>query len=1118
MGDGAAKSLVFEAGTHYCAIFHTEEEWHECLVAFATAALARNDLFVYLHRHHTRDQIIAALATVPSAEAALASGQLLVVSADDDFYASAYFDPEEAEASWAQLARQAAASGYAGLSAAGEASCPGDAELNVARVVECQARVAAQVRQPRCTVLAQYDTRYLPPDLIAQSMQLHQRVIAGGRLHTNRYYVAPEQFVSDRRGESVLQGRLSALQAWTEQEDALRASEERYRLVADHSHDWEIWTLPSGEMTYVSPACERITGYAAEEFIGSYHSIDKIVHPDDLPRWQEHVEAALAGHQTSELEFRITHRNGELRWISHHCQPVYGEDGTCIGRRSTNRDVTDRIQAQMEVAESHRLLAAIMDQAPTAIVLLDRAGRVQLWNHAARDIFGWEAEEVIGKFNPLVPPEREPTYRRIRDLIARGDSFSAEVPCVSKDRGLVETAMSVTAIRESTGEVVALLGMLTDISARKRAEAAHLQLQAEMEAERLHFRTVFENAGVGVVVTDLDCRFLEVNPAFAAMLGYSRDEMLQLDVEAITAPGDYVVVLAGLTQLTSGDADDFRVEKGYLHKNGSIIWGSLVVTLIRDVAGNPSQLVAMVQDITASREAMLATQRLTAELEAIFSALTDAVVVYDTDWNILRANDNARRYCGEDLAEIGLPEVSERLQVRTPDGQPFPISEWPGETVLAGGSVTGLPVTITTVAGEERSISASATPLWLDGQVVAAVISWHDVTGRERAIKEAQRRAAELEAVISAIADAVSIWSVDHRLLHQNDAARRLLRRPDDASYDDPACCRDYYRPDGTAYPYEDLPLTRSLRGEVVTGQTIQIVWPDATSTWVNTSAAPLHAPDGEIYGAVITNTDLTHIREGQRERETLLEELRRHRDHLEDLVAQRTSELVTQQERLRAMALELSLAEERERRKIATIIHDDVAQTLAFSKMRVAALRTQTDPEVLREGHEHLAQLLDEAIQSSRRITMQLSPPVLYRMGFCPAIRWLGEEMQARHGYQVAVDICEEDLRLSEDVSVTLFQATRELLTNAAKHARAKQLSITVGRVERHVEVTVADDGVGFDPAQVQVTDSSGFGLLNIGERLACMDGGLHITSAPGAGATFILRAPLSPDVSGKP
>lgn len=133
----------------------------------------------------------------------------------------------------------------------------------------------------------------------------------------------------------------------TAAEQALRASEERYRTVADFTHDWEYWTGESGRLLYISPSCERITGYSAQEFLENPDLVTRIIHPDDLAAVEQH-DRDRTDTATRSLDYRILHRNGEVRWIGHVCQPVYTQDGKPLGWRASNRDITHRKRAEEE--------------------------------------------------------------------------------------------------------------------------------------------------------------------------------------------------------------------------------------------------------------------------------------------------------------------------------------------------------------------------------------------------------------------------------------------------------------------------------------------------------------------------------------------------------------------------------------------------------------------------------------------------------------------------------------------------------------------------------------------------------------------------------------------------
>ncbi|MBF0529622.1 MAG: PAS domain S-box protein [Deltaproteobacteria bacterium] len=139
-------------------------------------------------------------------------------------------------------------------------------------------------------------------------------------------------------------------------EEALRVSEEKYRTVADFTYDWEYWLGLDGKFCYVSPSCERVTGYHPDEFLKDPFLLARITHPMDREMVIGHINDALNSSSMDQLDFRIINRNGEEHWISHYCQPVYSAQGVCLGRRGNNRDITKRKKAEAALREAHDLL------------------------------------------------------------------------------------------------------------------------------------------------------------------------------------------------------------------------------------------------------------------------------------------------------------------------------------------------------------------------------------------------------------------------------------------------------------------------------------------------------------------------------------------------------------------------------------------------------------------------------------------------------------------------------------------------------------------------------------------------------------------------------------------
>jgi PAS domain S-box-containing protein len=221
-------------------------------------------------------------------------------------------------------------------------------------------------------------------------------------------------------------------------------------------------------------------------------------------------------------------------------------------------------------------------------------------------------------------------------------------------------------------------------------------------------------------------------------------------------------------------------------------------------------------------------------------------------------------------------------------------------------------------------------------------------------------------------------------------------------------------------------------------------------------------------------------------------------------------------QEKLRRLASALSLAEQRERRRIATELHDHLAQMLILSRMKVRMLHASFTSEEASKPMEEIRLLLDESIDYTRTLIWELYPPMLKDIGLEAALEWLAERIQERHGLHVCFEDDEQPKPSDENTRGLLFQAVHELLMNVIKHARATRAIVAVGRREEQVEIRVEDDGVGFDPddVRIHVGQDGGFGLFSLRERLDVIGGSFEMRSSPGAGSRAMLRAPLQPGV----
>ncbi len=218
-------------------------------------------------------------------------------------------------------------------------------------------------------------------------------------------------------------------------------------------------------------------------------------------------------------------------------------------------------------------------------------------------------------------------------------------------------------------------------------------------------------------------------------------------------------------------------------------------------------------------------------------------------------------------------------------------------------------------------------------------------------------------------------------------------------------------------------------------------------------------------------------------------------------------------QENLRSMTSELNLAVEKERRRIAVDLHDHLGQSLAMARIKLSGMKNEQLPEKTVEDVVETEKYVIDAIQNSRTLTYELSPPVLFELGLAAAINWKLEQLNGKYQLETNLEVEDEIPELSEDLLILLFRSVSELLNNIIKHAKAKSVSVKINFKGRYLNINVNDDGKGFETAGVDTkyNKKAGIGLFSIRERLEYFEGKMYIDSALEKGTKIYLSVPVN-------
>jgi signal transduction histidine kinase len=232
----------------------------------------------------------------------------------------------------------------------------------------------------------------------------------------------------------------------------------------------------------------------------------------------------------------------------------------------------------------------------------------------------------------------------------------------------------------------------------------------------------------------------------------------------------------------------------------------------------------------------------------------------------------------------------------------------------------------------------------------------------------------------------------------------------------------------------------------------------------------------------------------------------------LEQRVAERTAVATRRATQLQVLASELTRTEQRERRRLAQVLHDELQQNLYAARLTLGGLRSRLEDETLVETVQRVDDLLGQSIAQSRSLTVQLCPPALYEAGLAGALDWLGRHIHDTCQLVVEVEADPQVEPGSEDLRILLFEATRELLFNVVKHARTSNARVTLSpAADGELQIVVSDDGAGFNPAEPKQGRAlaTGFGLFSIRERLEVLGGRMHVDATVGRGTRVTISAP---------
>jgi len=754
------------------------------------------------------------------------------------------------------------------------------------------------------------------------------------------------------------------------------------------------------------------------------------------------------------------------------------------GRLLERRQGRELAELARSLEREKGILQSVMNGAKNShLVYLDRDFNFVRVNETYARTCGYTPEEMVGKNHFALYPhaENEAIFSRVRDT-----GVPVEVhdkPFVFPDqpeRGTTYWDWTLTPVKNGSGHVEGLVFSLFETTQRKQAEQALRERMKELACLYAVSRDMQEELSL-----DELCR-RAVEHLVPAM------QFPEGTVAAIELNGKRFTSENYTEGLSHGLHAQIRVE-GEVLGHLRVYYAQerpFSIPEEQNLVNGVAEAFSMWLERNRAEEALRESEE---KYRYIVETATEGIVMADAHARMIFINDRWSEIFGYSLEEarhvtlfdLVFPEDRARMAERWESRKRGREESYEFRFRRKDGSA------VWTLIG----VAPRLDP---EGKFLGTLVMVTDITERKQAEEALRRSERQFKGTFENAAIGIAHVALDGRILQLNSRFCEIAGYPCDDVLGK-TCEQITFADDWKA---ERAQIQRLLDGEVAHYSIEKrYVRRDGSPVWVNLTRSIQRDDAGTPEYFIVLVEDIS-------ERKRAEEALRELTATLESKVAQRTAEVKHRVRQLQKLTLDMSEAEDRERRRLAEILHDDLQQVLAAAKFHVGLMRHRAKHDAsLQATAAQLDHMLKDAIGKSRSLSHELSPAVLHHSDFAETLRWLASQVQAKHGLVVHVYAHGPVRSQSDTIKAFLYRTAQEMLFNVVKHARVNEARMRVRQCGRCICLSVSDRGRGFDPQELRET--AGFGLLSIRERIELLGGRMRIKSAKGKGSTFFIVVP---------